>query len=61
MFTITCKCGKYDAEFEGEVLALTAANMHVMLGKDHIVTCTRPAHNHKGSIPVIVFTARQED
>lgn len=43
-----CSCGQYDAgPFDNEHVARTAAELHVMLGPSHVVTCTYPEHNQR--------------
>lgn len=62
-FQLTCTCGKYMAEFETRGIAETAAAMHMMLGKDHVVTCTTPAHwpnNTPNSVRVVVWVGRRD-
>ena len=58
-FTLTCGCG-FKASFDDEDRAESAAKSHIVLGTGHAVTCTRPAHFHPGSVPVIVFIANIE-
>jgi hypothetical protein len=58
-FTVKCSCGQYEATFPkdaGQSTAEEAARMHMLLGRDHVVTCTRPSHWEPGSIAVVVFT-----
>jgi hypothetical protein len=59
-FKLECSCGKYHAEFDYECTALTAAELHILLDGEHEVICTRPAHFHPGSVPIIVFTMERE-
>ena len=42
---LKCSCGKYDSNAMGEVLAMSAARMHCMLGPEHkiIATAVKPA------------------
>lgn len=61
MYTVRCSCGKYVPDDFGSVeLAETASKMHVMLGEEHVITCTRPAHFKPRGVPVVVFTCRLE-
>ena len=38
---IKCTCGKYQADFDTPHMAETAATMHIMLGSEHIIACTK--------------------
>jgi hypothetical protein len=57
-YTLTCSCGRYTANFDRKDVAEAVAEIHADLGEGHSVTCTRPAHNRHGAVPVIVFQTR---
>lgn len=59
MITIKCSCGQYEARFDDQSLAESAAESHCHLGTGHVVTGTRPAHDVEGSVPVILFEFNQ--
>jgi len=53
-FYLECPCG-WKAETATDSEAEHHARNHSTLGSGHPVTCTRPAHNAPGALPVIVF------
>jgi len=59
-YSLECSGCDYCAAFTDETQAQSEALRHALLGAPHAVTCTRPAHDHDGSIPVIAFTARAD-
>ena len=56
MFTLKCSSCDFTHEAATESDAETAAFNHCRANPEHRITCTRPAHFHPGSIPVIVFS-----
>jgi hypothetical protein len=58
-YTLTCSCGGYTATFDRQDVAEAVAEIHTDLGEGHGVTCTRPAHNRPGAVPVIVFASKR--
>jgi hypothetical protein len=60
-YTLACSCGGYTAKFDRKDIAEAVAEIHADLGERHVVTCTRPAHNRRGAVPVIVFASRKRE
>jgi len=56
MFTLKCSSCDFTHQATSEDHAETVAFAHCRTNPDHRITCTRPAHFHPGSIPVIVFS-----
>ena len=57
MFRLKCSQCSFRSDAATEDDAETAAFNHCRSLPDHTITCTRPAHHHLSSIPVIVFTS----
>ena len=55
-YTVTCRGCRYTADFDNPNGAITAADMHADLGKNHVLT----THQHSGSVPVIVAITNPE-
>ncbi len=56
MFALKCSSCDFNHQAPTEDEAETAAFAHCRINPDHRITCSRPAHFHPGSIPVIVFS-----
>lgn len=56
-----CSCGKYFAFFDNQWIARTAAELHVMLGPQHVVTCTKKEHNQNVAANHTVFVMKHTE
>ena len=56
MYSLKCSSCGFNGQVATENDAETVAFAHCRDNPDHKITCTRPAHFHPGSIPMIVFS-----
>jgi hypothetical protein len=58
VLTLSCATCAFTATTANDSEAEDMATNHQLQGKEHKVTCTRPAHHKPGCVPVVVFESQ---